>query len=87
MNPIQIASEAIGVIASMIADARAANDQAAVDALLALVADSAVGRELAALHATAQTAIDDGRAAMVEAARERADTPVMGVPAFVASDG
>jgi hypothetical protein len=81
MNPITAVTTALSVIAQAIADARAANDDAAVATLTALVADSAIGRDLLARADAAQGAIDRGRAEMVGEAerRERADTPVMGV--------
>jgi hypothetical protein len=68
MNPAEIILNALRLIEQAIADARAANDAAAVAALEALVANSSVGRELLASADRAQAAIDAGRAAMVLAA-------------------
>lgn len=79
MNPLQIVGEALGLIASIIADARARNDAEAVAALEALVADSAIGRSIIEGAVRAQVAIDAGR----ELVRETAATPAMGVPIAV----
>lgn len=66
MNPLQIATDALSLIAQLIADARAANDDAAVAVLEALVADSAIGRAIRAKADLAQAAIDAARGSLDE---------------------
>lgn len=71
MDPVTAVSTALGVIAQAIADARAANDDAAVATLEALVADSAVGRVIFERAVRAQGVIDAGRERVRVALEER----------------
>lgn len=75
MDPLAIARTAVTLIADAYAAAQAANDAAAVAALDALLADSAIGKRIVERATAAQAIIDEGRARLV--------TPVLGVPIAV----
>ena len=62
MNPAGIIAGALDLIANIIADARAANDAAAVAAFEALVSDHEVGAILTRSALAAQARIDAARA-------------------------
>jgi len=73
MDPLKIVAVALDLIEQAIAAASARNDAAALADLHALIADSAIGRALVANADAQLAAIEDAR-------RSLATTPVMGVP-------
>lgn len=78
MNPVSIATTALGLILDAYKAAQASNDAQAIADLDALLASHEIGRRIVAQADRALGVIEAGRAGL--------RTPVMGVPAFVASD-
>ncbi len=80
MDPLAIGRTAVGLLVDAYNAALAANDDKAVAELEALLADTAIGRELVAKGVAAQGVIDAGRG-RVEAAAEAESAPPAPAPA------